>query len=621
MHARARRAPPLLLSLAIALAPFPAWGQTARIFLPASGRAAAPAAAILTGAALSPSPLLAPALTPGLTPALVPLAAAPAPLAAAIPHAIPHALLRTTPLAAPVVGDGLFRPSPPEFRGRTGAELDQSVREHAAERGFEFGANAPAGAEGEGQAPLEAAGKGGADRSAGPPAPAKPARKPLPLSTALWIILGNVAFTQLGIELMSLAVPQYALGVFGYATMSAVSAASSVGMAAGSLLGSWGSDRFGPERTYLGALAARVAATAALAGLYAAGALPAAALVGLFALDFVMHSANNVALDTLTPRWMGGDTAKVNRFGMLRQIAVDGAGVLGPLAAGFAIAFSGYGSVFWAYPALLAASAVSGFFALRGRASAAPTPRAFLTKSAGWRETFRTIFRTPALRWSVLGYALIMVVMMSLYFLAGPAFGAAAAAASGASAAQITSVMTGLFAGGGIIGALLLGRMTGRIEKAAAGLPADGREAFMGRMLMRRMGMTLALMGAAILSFWALLGTAPLVTFAVFGAAVPLYAAQLLMLPLGAAWAIPTVGLMTILQTQTSDGAKAKAAGINRFLAMFASFAFSLALGGLFSSLAGSAGFVAFAAIMTAFALATAFVGWRLFLAGREARK
>jgi len=625
MNARVRRAPSLLFSLAIALAPFPAWGQTARVILPASGRVTAPAVPLLS-TVLSPSPLLSPAplLSALLAPSLGTPAVAPAPVVAAMPRAIPsamaHAVLRAAPLAAPVVGDGLFRPAPPEFTGRSGAGLDQSFREHAAERGFEFGARAPAGAEGAGQAPLEAAGESRPKRSE-PPAPAKAARKPLPLSTALWIILGNVAFIQFGVELMSLAVPQYALGVFGYAAMSAVSAASSVGMAAGSLLGSWGSDRFGPERTYLGALAARVAATTALAGLFAAGALPAAALVGLFALDFVMHSANYVALDTLAPRWMGGDTAKLNRFGMLRQISVDGTGVLGPLAAGLAIAFWGFGSVFWAYPALLAASAVSGYFALRGRSSAAPVPRAELTKSAGWKETFSAIARTPALRWSVLGYALITVVMMSLYFLAGPAFGAAAAAASGASAAQITSVMTGLFAGGGIIGALLLGRMTGRIEKAAAGVPAEGREAFMGRMLMRRMGMTLALMGAAILSFWALLGTAPLVTFSVFGTAVPIFAAQLLMLPLGAAWAAPTVGLMTVLQTQTADNAKAKAAGVNRFLAMFASFAFSLALGGLFSSLAGAAGFVAFAAIMTAFAVATAFVGWRLFLAGREPRK
>ena len=114
------------------------------------------------------------------------------------------------------------------------------------------------------------------------------------------------------------------------------------------------------------------------------------------------------------------------------------------------------------------------------------------------------------------------------------------------------------------------------------------------------------------------IGTAPLAVFSVFGLSVPLYLAQLLMIPLGAAWAVPTVGLVTILQSQTSAGAKAKAAGINRFLAMLASFAFSLALGGLFSGLAGTAGFVALAGIMTAFAAATLFAGWRLARSGRE---
>ncbi len=616
----------LIVSLVVVLAPWPAWAQTARIVAPIGGNSASAAAAIAAPLSSAPSALLSPSLATLSAPSLQ-AAGAPVPLDLSAARLAPSALRAEglPVISAAVRGKTVVmvgtKSSRPAFPRRSGAELEEFIREHAVGRGFEFGANAPAGADGAGLPPLAAEGKDKPEHRAEPPAAGAAARKPLPLSTALWVILGNVAFIQFGVEIMSLAVPHYALSVFGYATMAAISAASSVALAAGSLLGSWGSDRFGPERTYVGSLVASVAATAALAGLYAAGALPAAALVGLFAFDFVMHYANYVALDTLAPRWLGGDTARLNRFGVLRQIAIDGTGVLGPLGAGLAIAFWGFGSVFWAYPALLAASAVSGFFALRGRMSAAAAPRPVQLKAAGWRETFRTITRTPSLRWSVLGYGLINVVMMSLYFLAGPAFGAVAAAASGVSAAQITSVMTGLFAGGGIIGSLLLGRMTTGIEKAAAGLPAGDRETFMARSLMRRMGATLALMGVAILSFWALLGTAPLITFTVFGAAVPLYAAQLLMLPLGAAWAVPTVGLMTLLQTQTSDGSKAKAMGINRFLAMFASFVFSLALGGLFSSLAGSAGFVVFAAIMTAFAIATAFVGWRLALAGREARK
>jgi MFS family permease len=635
MSSRVRRATAAVASLAVLLAPWPAWGQAARVVVPlrASGSPVSGAAVARTAAAAS-SPFLAPSLGLLSGPSLQ-AHGAPAPLAAAAvaaARAAVPAAAAAVGLAAPgaSLGKPLSSPRPaafapasagralPEFDRGAGDGLAEDVRTHAAARGFEFDSRPAAGAFGAGAARLRPASVPEPVRSAEPPVAKAPSRG-RSLASSLWFILGNVALVQLGVETMSLAVPQFALGAFGYGTMAAVSAASSIALAGGSLLGSWASDRFGPERTYIGTLVARVAVTTALAGLYATGLLPAAALVGLFAADFVLHYMNYVSLDALAPRWLGDDAGRLNRFGVRRQIAIDAAGLVGPLAAGMAIAMWSFGAVFWAYPVLFAVSTAGGLLALRGRATRFVMTRANLKKTDGWRETLRTIAATPALRWSVLGYALVTVVMMALYFLAGPAFGAAAAAASGGSAAQITSVMTGLFAGGGVLGALLQLRLTKRIEGAAAGFPAGSRDARKARALLRQMGWALAAMGLATLGFWALLGTAPLAVFSVFGVSVPLYLAQLLMIPLGAAWAVPTVGLVTILQSQTSAGAKAKAAGINRFLAMLASFIFSLALGGLFSGLAGTAGFVALAAIMSAFAAATLFVGWRLARAGREA--
>lgn len=636
MRSRVRRATALAISLCVLLAPWPAWAQAARVAvpLPATGSSAAGASIVRPLGAVS-SLLFAPALAPLSAPSLQVLAApVPLPSAAAGVSAAPEpsavfAALKVIPTAVrgakasvpvrPVAAaPALPGRASPEFARGMRASLAEDVREHALVRGFEFGASPAAGAFGAGGVRLLAPSASEPVRPAGPPAAKTPSRG-RSLSSSLWFILANVALIQLGVEAMSLAVPQFALGAFGYGTMAAVSAASSIALAGGSLLGSWSSDRFGPERTYTGTLIARVAVTSALAGLYATGLLPAAALVGLFAADFVLHYMNYVSLDALAPRWLGDDAGRLNRFGVRRQIAIDAAGLLGPLAAGMAIAMWSFGAVFWAYPVLFAVSTAGGLLALRGRATRFVMVRSHLKKTDGWGETLRTIVKTPALRWSVAGFALITVVMMSLYFLAGPAFGAAAAAASGGSAAQITSVMTGLFAGGGVLGALLQLRLTKRIESRAAGFPAGSRDALKARALLRQMGWALAAMGAATLGFWALLGTAPLAVFSVFGVSVPLYLAQLLMIPLGAAWAVPTVGLVTILQSQTSAGAKAKAAGINRFLAMLASFVFSLALGGLFSGLAGTAGFVALAAIMTVFAAATFLVGWRLARAGREA--
>lgn len=614
MTSLARRAAALGVSLAVALAPWPAWGQTARVAvpLPSSGSSAAGASIIrpLPGASsglLSASlpSLSAPSLQVSGAPVPRELAAlaVPAAPAAAAPAGLAANLGGKAAPAAAAPSAGLAA-ARPEFTRISGAGLDEAVRAHAVERGFELGAYASAGALGAVAARLPAASVRGLARRGEPSAAKSPIRL-LPAASSLWLILGNVALVQLGVEAMSLAVPQYALGAFGYATMAAVSAASSIALAAGSLLGSWSSDKLGPERTYLGTLGARVAVTAALAALYAAGFLPAAALVGLFAADFVLHYMNTVALDALAPRWLGDDAASLNRFGVRRQIAIDAAGLLGPLGAGAAIALWSFGSVFWVYPASFGLATVAGLFALRGLSTGFAMGRRCLAKADGWRETLRTIAATPALRWSVAGFALVTVVMMSLYFLAGPAFGAAAAAVSGGSAAQITSVMTGLFAGGGVLGALLQLRLTRGIKTPGS--------------LQRQMGWSMAAFGLAALSFWALLATAPITVFSIFGAAVPIYAAQLLMIPLGAAWAVPTVGLITILQSQAPAGAKAKVAGVNRFLAMFASFVFSLALGGLFSGLAGASGFVALAAIMTAFAAAAILLGWRLARSGREA--
>jgi len=593
-----RRTASVAISIAVALAPWPAWGQAARVVVPRSGPVIPAGGAVVSLLPGSSPALFAPSLSLLSAPSLQAFNAPVPVLAAAL--IVPAALAVPAAITVPVKTADSPRT---EFARRPGSGLDEAVRTHASDRSFEFGSNATAGTLGAGAARLSAASVEVPGRRGEPPAAKRPIRL-LPAASSLWLVLGNVALVQLGVEAMSLAVPQYALGAFGTGTMAAVSAASSIALAFGSLLGSWSSDKLGPERTYIGTLAARVAVTAALAGLYATGFLPAAALVGLFAADFVLHYMNTVSLDALAPRWLGDDAVSLNRFGVRRQIAIDAAGFLGPLGAGAAIALWSFGSVFWAYPAIFGLATAGGLIALRRLSEGFSMSRRHFMKADGWRATLRTIAATPALRWSVLGFAVVTVVMMSLYFLAGPAFGAAAAAVSGGSAAQITSVMTGLFAAGGVLGALLQLRLSRKATTAPA--------------LQRQMGWALAAFGLAALSFWALLATAPLAVFPVFGVAVPLYLVQLLMIPLGAAWAVPTVGLVTILQSQAGSGAKAKVAGVNRFTAMFASSVFSIALGGLFSGLLGASGFVALAALMSAFAAAALFVGWRLACSGRE---
>jgi len=146
--------------------------------------------------------------------------------------------------------------------------------------------------------------------------------------------------------------------------------------------------------------------------------------------------------------------------------------------------------------------------------------------------------------------------------------------------------------------------LTSRLDRATKALPEADRDAHASRAILRVMGWSMAVVGIALLSFWALLSTAPIATFSLFGIAIPLYLGQLLMLPVGAALTIPWVGLGTILQSRASAEAMAKTAGINRFAAMFAAFVFSCVLGGLFLGLAGAgapslAAFTALASVLT----------------------
>ncbi len=541
---------------------------------------------------------------------------------------------RTAPVqtAAPASASAVGAPfaqsisptAPREFSTASGAALESAVLSHAQSRGFLLNAPEVPGALNETALRLSAAAADEREHAPAPPAADAPATASRRWPAAIWILFANLTLTQIGVEALGLAVPQYARDHFGYATLAALSSATAIALAAGSLLGGQASDKLGPERTYFATLAVRAGLIGTLAYLQAHDLVTGPLLVGLFAADYVLHYVSYVALDALAPARLGDDPVRLNRFGFRRQGIIDVVGFGGPLAAGLVIAAVGYGAVFWAYMLLFLISAVGGLFILRGaRAARARSGGADIpVPTSGWIATMREIARSPALRWSVIGFALLNVVSLNLYFMIGPIFGAAAAAASGGTAVQITSVMMGLFAGGGILGLSLQSFLTSRLERAAQAVPASQRDAQAARAILRLMGWSMAAVAVALLSFWALLGTAPIASFSLFGLLIPLYLGQLLMLPVGAALSIPWVGLGTILQSRSSAGAKAKTAGINRFTSMFASFGFSYVLGGIFSGLAGAstpgaAAFTALASVLSALGVAAAFIGWRLVRAAR----
>jgi hypothetical protein len=550
-----------------------------------------PSAPALVVTALSAAPALAPSALSA--PAPVPAADSELPALAAAAAAGND----RSPSAAPSAPAALRADAPREFfggpRARAGG-LASAIRAHALARGFRF--SAPAADSDEAAA---------APDLIETPAAAAPALAPASLPRALRATLVNQVFVSAGVESLGLAATQIARERFGDGALGPLSSASSVALGLGSLAGGHAVDRFGPERVYVVTLALRALIVAGMGGLFAAGALTLPALIGLFSLDYTMHSANFVALDALGPRRLGSSPAALSRYGQLRQIVVDAVGFAGPIGAGLLVASRGYAPVFWAYPVLFLGASVAGWLSLpRGDGAGARGPAR--ESGPGLTAVARELAADRGLRAAVAGYALMNVIGMSVYFLFGPAFGAYAAAAAGGSAAQISSVTTGLFAGGGIFGALALPRLARAAEKSAAS--AADPHAAAARNLTRTIAAALALTAAALLGLWSLLRTAPLAHLALFGLSIPLFAGQFAMVPLGAALVIPLVGLMSVVQSRAAPESRAKALGLNRFAAMAASFVFSGALGFLLRLLSptGHAGFAAFVGLASSATLLAA---------------
>ena len=239
------------------------------------------------------------------------------------------------------------------FAPARGDQLDDTVWSHAASRSFQSHAPVAMGIQATAAARLPAASSEQRERSHEPPSARAPKNQaPRAWPAAIWIIFANLTLTQIGVEALGLAIPQYAHAHFGYATMASVSSASAIALGLGSLLGGQVSDKLGATRTCVFALILRAGMIGALAVLHTLGLMTAPLLVGIFAADYELHYAGFVALDSIAPARLGDNAVRLNRFGFYRQGIINVVGFGAPLAAGLVIAALGYGAVFWAYRSL-----------------------------------------------------------------------------------------------------------------------------------------------------------------------------------------------------------------------------------------------------------------------------
>lgn len=451
-------------------------------------------------------------------------------------------------------------------------------------------------------------------------------RRVLSFPKAAWAFLAAFVVTQFGIEALGVAIPQLA-GSISYAAAAAVATFSTLGLAAGGLLGGSFVGRLGHWNAYAATLGGRAAAIGLLGALAYFGAVGPLALVALFTLDYFFLGASRTVEAVIPKRVLGAEVLRLSRFATVKNFLTDGIGMVGPILVGLAYQAFGSGSsfywgVFAAYAAAFAASGLGVLVGLRRAASGAASTAAPAVPKAGetrgtFGEAWRAIRGNPVLRYGTLAYSVLYAFNIGIYFLVGPVFGYFAGGGDLAAAGQITSLLAGLNAAGGIFSYYWMSRKVARIEAATEPLAAGERERARRAAITRLTG-RLTLAGAvALLTFWTFFLTTPLATIGVFGLAVPIFAAQLIMLPMGFFQSASINGLESLIQAELPDRLDERGQSLVKFQSYAANAVISVIFGAVLSALSvgvvpTSAAILALNVGISAVAAAIAFVGWRL---------
>ena len=441
----------------------------------------------------------------------------------------------------------------------------------------------------------------------------------------LWLFLAAFVATQFGIEALGVAIPQLAGAITSnYGVSAAVATFSTLGLAAGGLSGGWISRRFGHWGGYGATLAARALAIGAMAAFSFAGALTPVGLVALFTLDYVFLGASRTIEAVIPKRVLGSEVLKLNNFATLKNLLTDGIGMLGPVLIGLAYqAFGAASGFYWitfaAYAATFAASAVIPFLAARFAAAGAAASAGAAEEKGDLAESWRAIRGNSTLRWATMAYSVLYAFNIGIYFLVGPVFGYWASGGDLAAAGQITSLLAGLNAAGGIFSYYWTAKRNARVAAATKDLPPSEREAAR-RADTKRFTAKLTLGGAAaLLSFWTYFWAAPLVTITlpVLGFAIPIFIAQLVMLPMGFLQSASLNQLESLIQAELPDRVDEGGMSIVKFQSYAANAAISFGFGALLAALSvgvvpTAAALLALNAGITALAAGIGFIGWKL---------
>ncbi len=395
-------------------------------------------------------------------------------------------------------------------------ELEQRVWKHAEERGFEH-ETAADGIAGSESSPAALAHSGQA-----PPQDPKspPEVKKEQLSVLSGKVLGffsTFLMVQLAVESLALAVPQMTDPLKnGFIALAGLASTSYLAYSVGSFLGGRLVQKLGLARVYRAVLSSRVLIWGAVAAIFHAhhGVMPIAPLIGLFSLDYFVHSMGRVAERTLQGEWFKASPVASNRFGTMRDFVEYGT-VFTTMGTGLVIATMGFGAIIYAAPVMFAVAAALAF-ALRSL----PQKLSEKSRKVPWFAGFKRLF-SEKMKPIFLSRLLINNFVYLLYYVTGTAFGVFFAHGNMGLAAAAASALIGLLGMGANGAAVTNAKISSRIEKETEGLPAAEKSAAQGKLMAQSAAKAMKWAALAMLGGWLFVSHAALGTVAgpVFAAA------------------------------------------------------------------------------------------------------
>jgi MFS family permease len=391
----------------------------------------------------------------------------------------------------------------------------------------------------------------------------------------LWILAGNLFLMQLGVEAMGLAGPILAKDLMqSWIGTTILAITASVALSLGSMIATPLNKRLGAGKSYMISIFFRGVGIAAMAYLLAKKRLSAANLMVVYLFDYIFDASNSVTEKVLVARQLAGNSAMIGRYNALRSYIIGAIGFAGPYIASLLITAwggeqQGYSKTLFICSVLcgvcLIGSILSGLSRTSTPAVTSAPQKQPHCESMSVKDVLAHIWRSPILRGASLIYGLFKAVLFVIYFMIAAAYGSFAAGADQKLSTGIIAVLTGLFAGMGLLGSYLFDRASMKAgQQAERSFPSDdaARKAFERATLYRRIAAWTVLASLSLLALWSAFWTSPLVTVP-----VPLRPTQLLIIPLGIMTEMVATGLMTIIQEEAPSEGKVKTIGLTGWAA------------------------------------------------------